>query len=183
MSFDRDYHYHKEFSPLPEEKKYLNSNFLPKDYDAATREFYSSVAKRTRSKRKIYFGVAHRNSYSSGDVEKINRDHGLDETFAPNACRKGKKTVGQSQGNSSSCKNDRMDKQEHIEERLLIKKQKEYYEKCPGCKVDGEKETQQGFPIKQFLMLWIIVLSSVWCKDKGFSHCKKRRTLVSMLVL
>ncbi|KAL2494498.1 Uncharacterized protein Fot_38255 [Forsythia ovata] len=81
----------------------LNSPLM--DYDAATREFYSSVAKRTRSKRKIYFGVAHRNSYSSGDVEEINTDHGLDETFAPNACRKGKKTVRQSQGNSSSCKN------------------------------------------------------------------------------
>ncbi|KAL2460924.1 SNF2 domain-containing protein CLASSY 3 [Abeliophyllum distichum] len=75
------------------------SNFLPKDYDAATREFYSSVAKRTRSKRKIYFGVAHGNSYSSGEVEEINTQHGLDETFAPNACRKGKKTVGHSQGN------------------------------------------------------------------------------------
>ncbi|KAL2514727.1 Protein ZINC INDUCED FACILITATOR-LIKE 1 [Forsythia ovata] len=53
-----------------------------------------------------------------------------------------------------------MDKQEHIEERLLIKKEKEYYEKCPGCKVDREKEMHQGLPIKQFLMLWIIVLSS-----------------------
>ncbi|KAL2494476.1 Uncharacterized protein Fot_38233 [Forsythia ovata] len=84
---------------------WTRSNFLPKDYDAATREFYSSVTKRTRSKRKIYVGVAHRNSYSSGDVEEINTDHGLDETFAPNACRKEKKTVRQSQGNSSSCKN------------------------------------------------------------------------------
>ncbi|KAL2555775.1 Uncharacterized protein Fot_00514 [Forsythia ovata] len=81
------------------------SNYLPKDYDAATSEFYSSVAKRTRSKRKIYFGVAQWNYCSSGDVEEINTEHGLGGTFAPNACRKGKKTVGQSQGNSSSCKN------------------------------------------------------------------------------
>ncbi|KAL2539924.1 SNF2 domain-containing protein CLASSY 4-like [Abeliophyllum distichum] len=81
------------------------SNFLPKDYDAATSEFYSSVSKRTRSKRKIYFGVAQWNSCSSGHVEEINTEHGLGGTFAPNACRKGKKTIGQSQGSSSSCKN------------------------------------------------------------------------------
>ncbi|KAL2491816.1 hypothetical protein Adt_27444 [Abeliophyllum distichum] len=37
-----------------------------------------------RAKRKIYFGVAHGNSYSSGDVEEINTDHGLDE----NPCSK-----------------------------------------------------------------------------------------------
>ncbi|KAL2478298.1 SNF2 domain-containing protein CLASSY 4-like [Forsythia ovata] len=100
------------------------SNFLPKDYDAATREFYSSVAKRTRSKRKIYFGVAHGNSCSSGDVEEINTDHGLDETFAPTACRKGKKTAGQSQGNRNEDVNskeieiEKIDKAEFRNKRL-----------------------------------------------------------------
>ncbi|KAL2457219.1 Uncharacterized protein Fot_56415 [Forsythia ovata] len=87
MSFDRDYHDRKEFSLLPEEKR--NSTQVSQNgQDLSGRST-----------------LGWRNSYSSGDVEEINTDHGLDETFAPNACRKGKKTVGQSQGNSSSCKN------------------------------------------------------------------------------
>ncbi|KAI3445203.1 hypothetical protein Pfo_001868 [Paulownia fortunei] len=35
-----------------------------------------------------------------------------------------------------------------------------YFEGCPGCKVDQQKETQRGLPIKQVLIIWIIVLSS-----------------------
>ncbi|KAK9067477.1 hypothetical protein SSX86_014807 [Deinandra increscens subsp. villosa] len=34
-----------------------------------------------------------------------------------------------------------------------------YQEGCPGCYVDRKKELQTGFPIKEVLFIWIIVLS------------------------
>ncbi|KAL6989798.1 Protein ZINC INDUCED FACILITATOR-LIKE 1 [Sarracenia purpurea var. burkii] len=33
-----------------------------------------------------------------------------------------------------------------------------FYENCPGCKVEQLKEKQQGLPIKQLVSIWIIVL-------------------------
>jgi len=35
---------------------------------------------------------------------------------------------------------------------------KEFYENCPGCKVDRLKETQHGLPIKELVSVWIVVL-------------------------
>lgn len=35
---------------------------------------------------------------------------------------------------------------------------KEFYENCPGCKVDRLKETQHGLPIKELVSIWIVVL-------------------------
>ncbi|KAI9157062.1 hypothetical protein LWI28_016323 [Acer negundo] len=33
-----------------------------------------------------------------------------------------------------------------------------YYEGCPGCKVDQDKELQRGLPIRQLVSVWIVVL-------------------------
>lgn len=44
---------------------------------------------------------------------------------------------------------------EEYKERLLKKK---YYENCPGCKVEQNKELQQGIPIRELLFTWVIVL-------------------------
>ncbi|KAK1575380.1 hypothetical protein Q3G72_004923 [Acer saccharum] len=33
-----------------------------------------------------------------------------------------------------------------------------YYEGCPGCKVDQDKMLQRGFPIRQLVSVWIVVL-------------------------
>jgi MFS family permease len=33
-----------------------------------------------------------------------------------------------------------------------------YNESCPGCKVDQDKEKQGGFPIRQLISIWIVVL-------------------------
>jgi hypothetical protein len=35
---------------------------------------------------------------------------------------------------------------------------KHYYENCPGCKVDQDKELQRGLPIRQLVSTWIVVL-------------------------
>ncbi|CAI0410476.1 unnamed protein product [Linum tenue] len=40
----------------------------------------------------------------------------------------------------------------------LLKKQ--YYENCPGCKVDELKELKRGLPIREFLSIWTVVLCS-----------------------
>ncbi|KAL0380080.1 UNVERIFIED_CONTAM: protein ZINC INDUCED FACILITATOR 1 [Sesamum angustifolium] len=46
---------------------------------------------------------------------------------------------------------------EHVESLL----RKDYYvEGCPGCKVDQLKQAQRGLPIKQVLVIWVIVLST-----------------------
>ncbi|KAL8061807.1 hypothetical protein ABFS82_02G107400 [Erythranthe guttata] len=48
--------------------------------------------------------------------------------------------------------------EEELVEKLL--KKNEYIEGCPGCKVDQYKQIQRGLPIKQVLIVWIIVLST-----------------------
>ncbi|KAA8519302.1 hypothetical protein F0562_013558 [Nyssa sinensis] len=35
---------------------------------------------------------------------------------------------------------------------------KDYYENCPGCKVEQGKETQSGLPIKELVSIWVVVL-------------------------
>ncbi|WCJ19140.1 zinc induced facilitator-like 1 [Euphorbia peplus] len=35
---------------------------------------------------------------------------------------------------------------------------KDFYEDCPGCKVDKLKQSRTGLPIREFLSIWIIVL-------------------------
>lgn len=47
--------------------------------------------------------------------------------------------------------------EEGCRERLL---KKNYYEDCPGCKVDQYKESQRGFPFREFFSMWIIVLGT-----------------------
>ncbi|XP_026414233.1 protein ZINC INDUCED FACILITATOR-LIKE 1-like [Papaver somniferum] len=42
----------------------------------------------------------------------------------------------------------------------LLKKNKVYYENCPGCKVDYRKDTQTGIPYKEFFFVWIVVLGT-----------------------
>ncbi|CAI0442246.1 unnamed protein product [Linum tenue] len=39
----------------------------------------------------------------------------------------------------------------------LLKKP-QYYENCPGCKVDEQKELKRGLPIREFLSIWTVVL-------------------------
>ncbi|KAG5549453.1 hypothetical protein RHGRI_014708 [Rhododendron griersonianum] len=38
----------------------------------------------------------------------------------------------------------------------LLKKR--FYKNCPGCKVDELKEKQRGMPIKELVLIWIVVL-------------------------
>ncbi|EXB44279.1 hypothetical protein L484_012198 [Morus notabilis] len=45
-----------------------------------------------------------------------------------------------------------------IRERLLIKK--EYFPNCPGCRVEQYKDLQRGFPIRDLIRIWMIVLAS-----------------------
>lgn len=45
-----------------------------------------------------------------------------------------------------------------IRERLLIKK--EYFPDCPGCRVEQYKDLQRGFPIRDLIRIWMIVLAS-----------------------
>ncbi|KAL8233893.1 hypothetical protein R6Q59_019993 [Mikania micrantha] len=33
-----------------------------------------------------------------------------------------------------------------------------YHENCPGCKVDRQKRIQTGFPIKELIFIWVVVL-------------------------
>ncbi|XP_076955297.1 protein ZINC INDUCED FACILITATOR-LIKE 1-like isoform X2 [Bidens hawaiensis] len=33
-----------------------------------------------------------------------------------------------------------------------------YHENCPGCKVDRDKQMQTGFPYKQLVFIWVVVL-------------------------
>ncbi|KAI9157674.1 hypothetical protein LWI28_026113 [Acer negundo] len=42
--------------------------------------------------------------------------------------------------------------------RVPLLKNKYYYEGCPGCKVDQDKELQRGLPIRQLVSVWIVVL-------------------------
>nr|GMC93661.1 protein ZINC INDUCED FACILITATOR-LIKE 1-like isoform X1 [Ipomoea batatas] len=47
-------------------------------------------------------------------------------------------------------------------EALLLSNQKKkcYYESCPGCKVEEQKRLHRGLPIKNIIIVWIIVLAS-----------------------
>ncbi|KAM3378433.1 protein ZINC INDUCED FACILITATOR-LIKE 1 [Capsicum galapagoense] len=50
---------------------------------------------------------------------------------------------------------------EEVKETLLNKREeKYYYENCPGCKVDLHKAGQTGFPIKELLSIWVVVLGT-----------------------
>nr|GMD40223.1 protein ZINC INDUCED FACILITATOR-LIKE 1-like isoform X1 [Ipomoea batatas] len=40
----------------------------------------------------------------------------------------------------------------------MKKEEKCYYENCPGCKVEQQKELHTGIPIKMLLSIWVIVL-------------------------
>nr|GMD42291.1 protein ZINC INDUCED FACILITATOR-LIKE 1 isoform X1 [Ipomoea batatas]GMD53275.1 protein ZINC INDUCED FACILITATOR-LIKE 1 isoform X1 [Ipomoea batatas] len=44
------------------------------------------------------------------------------------------------------------------ESALLQKGEKCYYEKCPGCKVEQQKELQTQIPLKMVITIWSIVL-------------------------
>ncbi|MFS7948684.1 hypothetical protein Hanom_Chr06g00562801 [Helianthus anomalus] len=33
-----------------------------------------------------------------------------------------------------------------------------YHENCPGCKVDRDKRMQTGFPFKDLIFIWVVVL-------------------------
>lgn len=35
-----------------------------------------------------------------------------------------------------------------------------YYPDCPGCKVEQRKASQQGFPFRDVLNIWFIVVAS-----------------------
>ncbi|XP_051146433.1 protein ZINC INDUCED FACILITATOR 1-like isoform X2 [Andrographis paniculata] len=45
------------------------------------------------------------------------------------------------------------------EEETLLQKDK-YVEGCPGCKVDKRTDIRRGLPIKEVLLIWIIILST-----------------------
>ncbi|KAM3218819.1 protein ZINC INDUCED FACILITATOR-LIKE 1 [Capsicum annuum] len=50
---------------------------------------------------------------------------------------------------------------EAVKETLLNKREEQYYyENCPGCKVDLHKAGQTGFPIKELLSIWVVVLGT-----------------------
>lgn len=46
---------------------------------------------------------------------------------------------------------------EDVKETLL---EKEYFEDCPGCKVDKHKALQQGVPYKELFIIWVVVLAT-----------------------
>ena len=48
---------------------------------------------------------------------------------------------------------------ERVKEALL-KKQKTSYQGCPGCIVDRRKEREEGIPLKELCLIWIVVLAS-----------------------
>ncbi|KAL3349317.1 hypothetical protein AABB24_022449 [Solanum stoloniferum] len=47
---------------------------------------------------------------------------------------------------------------EELETPLINKK--DYYENCPGCKVDLHKAGQTGLPIKELFTVWVVILSA-----------------------
>ncbi|XP_056164461.1 protein ZINC INDUCED FACILITATOR-LIKE 1-like [Syzygium oleosum] len=47
-----------------------------------------------------------------------------------------------------------------VEEQKEALLQKHYYENCPGCKVEKLKESRRGFPIRELVSIWIVVLCS-----------------------
>jgi len=58
-------------------------------------------------------------------------------------------------------------KEENVNQPLLEKKKKKYYENCPGCKVDKANELNegQGVPFTKLLIVWMLVL----CAGKHFT--------------
>uniref|UniRef100_A0A0C9S8Z0 TSA: Wollemia nobilis Ref_Wollemi_Transcript_10065_2141 transcribed RNA sequence n=1 Tax=Wollemia nobilis TaxID=56998 RepID=A0A0C9S8Z0_9CONI len=42
----------------------------------------------------------------------------------------------------------------------LLRKAVKYYENCPGCKVELRKQRQKGYPVKEFLLLALVVLAN-----------------------
>ncbi|KAJ6428661.1 hypothetical protein OIU84_020351 [Salix udensis] len=44
------------------------------------------------------------------------------------------------------------------EYREALLKKDVYYENCPGCKVDQLKELKRGFPFRELISIWIVVL-------------------------
>lgn len=56
------------------------------------------------------------------------------------------------------------DNPDQLRESLLIKE--ELYPNCPGCKVEQYKDSQRGYPIRDLIRVWIVVLAS----GKDFSR-------------
>lgn len=48
---------------------------------------------------------------------------------------------------------------DHMREPLM-KKNRHYYQDCPGCKVEQAKELNQGVSVTNLLIIWMVVLSS-----------------------
>ncbi|MED6150115.1 hypothetical protein PIB30_069210, partial [Stylosanthes scabra] len=46
----------------------------------------------------------------------------------------------------------------NVREALLLKNKKQYYENCPGCKVDQVKDMNHAVSVKNLLIIWMIVL-------------------------
>lgn len=51
-----------------------------------------------------------------------------------------------------------LDKSMAEEYREALLKKDDYYENCPGCKVDKLKELKKGFPFRDLISIWIVVL-------------------------
>lgn len=51
-----------------------------------------------------------------------------------------------------------LDKSMAEEYREALLKKDDYYENCPGCKVDQLKELKKGFPFRDLISIWIVVL-------------------------
>ncbi|CAI0442251.1 unnamed protein product [Linum tenue] len=61
----------------------------------------------------------------------------------------------------------------------LLKKQ--YYENCPGCKVDEQKELKRGLPIREFLSIWTVVLCTVLPISSLFPYLYFMVSILSMI--
>ena len=48
-----------------------------------------------------------------------------------------------------------MTSKSELKEELL---EQVYHENCPGCKVDRDKRMQTGFPLKELIFMWVVVL-------------------------
>lgn len=51
-----------------------------------------------------------------------------------------------------------LDKSMAEEYREALLKKDDYYENCPGCQVDQLKELKKGFPFRDLISIWIVVL-------------------------
>ncbi|KAF3664110.1 Protein ZINC INDUCED FACILITATOR 1 [Capsicum annuum] len=69
---------------------------------------------------------------------------------------------------------------EAVKETLLNKREEQYYyENCPGCKVDLHKAGQTGFPIKELLSIWVVVLGTGYEKIRDFNIAKREEDIGS----